>query len=115
MGTSFRQDSTTVTNISVIKDREVRLSVLTPLKCEPKMSCLSYIFFLCLIEKSRKQMNQVFLSNPSSPFTLNLRTLLRRKNCCCRPRNPDALKRGTALCSVTLTLSVTHHPWVPGA
>lgn len=54
MGTSFRQDSTSVTNISVIKDREVRLSVLTPLKCEPKMSCLSYIFFLCLIEKSRK-------------------------------------------------------------
>lgn len=54
MGTSFRQDSTTVMNISVIKDREVRLSVLTPLKCEPKMSCLSYIFFLCLIEKSRK-------------------------------------------------------------
>lgn len=103
MGTSFRQDSTTVTNISVIKDREVRLSVLTPLKCEPKMSCLSYIFFSVPNRKKQKtQMNQVFLSNPSLPFTLNLRTLLRRKNCCCRPRNPDALKRGTALCCVSL-------------
>lgn len=45
MQTSFCQDSTVVTNVLVIKERETRLGVLTPLICEPKMSHLPYFFF----------------------------------------------------------------------
>lgn len=81
MQTSFCQDSTVVTNVSVIKEREARLGVLTPLICEPKTSHLPYFFSVPNRKKQKKQLNRDLLSNPSLLITLNLRTPLRKKNC----------------------------------
>lgn len=62
-------------------------------------------------------MNQVFLSNPSLPFTLNLTLNSITKEELLLPSAESGRLEAwhRSLLCVAVTPSVTHHPWVPGA